>query len=103
MHRVLMTGIAAAAVFLCGGLCVSIARQQALPRATVKAGSLLQGLLKLDPGAIVTVGIAILVLTPVVRVIGSILAFARVRELGFVALTALVLALMTAGFLLGVG
>ena len=56
-----------------------------------------------DPIAIIALGLLLLLATPVVRVAVSIFAFALERDWRYVAITALVLAILIASFLLGKG
>ncbi|MDZ4828666.1 MAG: DUF1634 domain-containing protein [Phycisphaerae bacterium] len=58
-------------------------------------------LLSLRGRAIITLGIIVLVLTPVVRVVLSIIAFAADRDWIYVAMTGAVLVLLLASFVVG--
>ena len=58
-------------------------------------------LVHLDPAAYVSLGLIVLVATPFVRVVGSLVAFAVERDLAYVLITATVLVVMCAGVLLG--
>lgn len=51
--------------------------------------------------AVVTVGLVLLILTPLVRVLASLIAFARERDRLFTALTAVVLATLVVSYFLG--
>ena len=66
-------------------------------------GGVLAGLAHGDPLAILSLGLLVLLLTPVARVLVSILAFARERDWLYVAITALVLLILVVSFLLGAG
>jgi uncharacterized membrane protein len=59
------------------------------------------GLAHLRGQALVTLGLLVLIATPVVRVAVSIVGFAYQRDRAFVAITALVLGLLVASFVLG--
>jgi uncharacterized membrane protein len=61
------------------------------------------GLAHGDPRAIVALGLVLLLATPVVRVAVSIIAFAVSRDRLYVAITALVLAILIFSFLSGLG
>jgi uncharacterized membrane protein len=64
---------------------------------------LLAGLLQLQGGAIVLCGLFLLIATPVLRVAVSIVAFGCERDWPFVAITAIVLALLILSFALAKG
>jgi uncharacterized membrane protein len=66
-------------------------------------GDVLAGLTHGDPLAILSLGLLVLLLTPVARVLVSILAFARERDWLYVAITAVVLLILVVSFLLGAG
>ena len=54
-----------------------------------------------DPAAYLSLGLLVLIATPFVRVAGSIVAFARERDRRYVLVTAVVLAVMCLGVVLG--
>jgi uncharacterized membrane protein len=66
-------------------------------------GDVFSGLGQGDPLAILTLGLIVLLLTPVARVIISIFAFAHERDWLYVAITSLVLLILLVSFLLGRG
>lgn len=65
--------------------------------------AVLSGLAQGNPIAIIALGLLLLLATPVVNVAISIFAFALERDWRFVMITALVLAILIASFLLGKG
>lgn len=66
-------------------------------------GAMLRGLQSLDPSAIVELGLALLIATPVLRVASSIVAFAWSGDRLYTIITLLVLILLVAGMVLGYG
>jgi uncharacterized membrane protein len=66
-------------------------------------GDVISGLAHGDPLAILTLGLIVLLLTPVARVAISIFAFARERDWLYVGITTLVLLILLVSFLLGRG
>jgi uncharacterized membrane protein len=61
------------------------------------------GLLGLHPQSIIALGLILLILTPVMRVAISIVAFALERDRLYVVITSIVLLILIAGFLLQKG
>ena len=61
------------------------------------------GLTHGDPLAIIALGLILLLATPVLRVAVSVVAFAVIRDLLYVAITLLVLFILISSFLLGLG
>lgn len=110
--RVLQVGVLlAAAVVLVGAALLLIGRGgevadfrsfEGPPVALRSLGGILAGAAALDPAAIVQLGLVLLVATPVARVALTLVAFAFQRDRLYVAMTALVLALLLAGLVFGV-
>lgn len=69
---------------------------------TVSPGSIMRGVLALDPVAIIQVGVLLLILTPMMRVGMTVLLFGAQRDWVFVAITCIVFSVLVAG-LIGVG
>ncbi len=63
---------------------------------------LIDGIRKMQPDAIINLGILVLLLTPAARVIGAGVSFAMERDYRYVFISAIVLAVMTAAAIVGV-
>jgi uncharacterized membrane protein len=106
---VLRTGVTLSATIICAGLCLLLARGVFSDRMRIDAavayprslGALFSGLLALDPASVISLGLLALIATPFARVAVSIVAFAVERDWRYVAVTALVLAILIVGILLG--
>lgn len=107
----LLGGVAVAASLLLAGLALSLAGAgQGTPAlqdlwrhgASVTPTSLVRGVLRADPTALIQAGVLALVLTPVLRVAATVVLFAAERDWTFVAVTGAVLAMLVLG-LSGVG
>lgn len=101
VSRVLGAGIAVAVAFMLAGLVLGAAQGDGIPQRVVGLGRLLPGLVAFDPAACLSVGLLVLIATPFVRVIGSIVAFALQRDRRYVLVTTAVLVVMCVGVLLG--
>jgi uncharacterized membrane protein len=64
-------------------------------------GDVLAGVVHGDPLAIITLGLLLLLVTPVMRVLVSIVAFAIERDWRYVAITTLVLVILLVSFVIG--
>jgi uncharacterized membrane protein len=74
------------------------------PRAYPRSlGAVLSGVAHRDPLAVIALGLLVLIATPVLRVAVSIVTFALERDWVYVLITALVLCILIASFLLGAG
>jgi uncharacterized membrane protein len=107
---VLRAGVLASGAIICLGLLLlalkgkvgSLRLDEAIPYPrTLQA--LASGLASLDPASIIALGLLALVATPFARVAVSIAAFASERDWRYVAITAIVLAILVASVALGLG
>ena len=104
---VLLTGVSLAAALIAAGLLGSFAvgwrgSLIGLPAADVPMASfasLGDGLAALRPQAIAQLGLLVLLATPIVRVLTSLVAFALERDRLYVVLTAIVLGILLASAL----
>lgn len=115
LGRLLRLGVMASLLVMLAGIGVTIAAHPAYlddsgelaPLMAGKTefphtfGQLWRGLLSGDGPAIVTVGLVLLILLPIVRVVSSDVLFIRRRDWAFTVLTSVVLVVLLASFLLG--
>ncbi len=66
-------------------------------------GRVFAGLAGLDPISVISLGLLLVIITPVTRVAVSIIAFVMERDWHYVAITAVVLAVLLVSFALGKG
>ena len=79
----------------------SIIEYQAKPDFPNSLGDMFSGLVALKPYAIITFGLLVLIAIPVMRVLVSIIAFALERDWLYMAITAVVLAVLLLSFAIG--
>lgn len=101
VRRLLGAGIALAVVFMAVGLVLSLIDRDGLPSHMVPLADVPSLLAAFDPAAYFSLGVLALIATPFVRVVGSIVAFARERDKRYVVITAVVFAVMCIGVVLG--
>jgi uncharacterized membrane protein len=89
VHALLIIGGGASALLLLCAVALSL-----VGRRPLDAGA---------PRRLAELGMEVLMLTPAARVVGSLVVFVHLRDRRYVVITATVLALMLAGFLLGKG
>jgi uncharacterized membrane protein len=108
---VLRTGVLTSVALLVLGTLLTFARHPGLWSApldlaasagsTVPLADLPAGLAALRGSAVITLGLIVLVLTPVIRVAASLILFLRQRDRRFAAITGAVLLILLLSFLLG--
>ena len=112
ISTVLRVGVVTSLLLVLAGTIVTFARTPSLLSSPLRLGhepgaavhslrAIIAGVADLDGPAIVMAGLLLLIATPVLRVAVSIFIFLRERDAAFVAITAVVLALLRLSFALG--
>jgi uncharacterized membrane protein len=103
VQRVLGTGLVLSAAMLLLGLAQLVLAGRPLPTATLPPGEAIREALGLQPSGLLTLGILLLLVTPVLRVVGSILVFICDGDRLYALVTFAVLVVVIIGALLGQG
>ena len=103
IYHTLRAGTLACAVLLLAALAYVAASGTAIPTDVVPIPDLVAALGRLTPAAVLSVGLLLLILTPVARVALSVGYFAREKDATYVLVTLIVLANLIAGLVLGIG
>jgi uncharacterized membrane protein len=100
--HVLRGGVLLSVGVLLAGLVIAAIEGSGFPSQVLEPGQLLGPLVRFRPQALLSLGVLILVLTPVVRVALSLVGFLKERDGTYVAITAIVLLNLAAAFLIGI-
>lgn len=79
---------------MAAGIALVVAAGESLPHTMPGVAGLPGALRRLDPAAYLSLGLVVLIVTPVVRVAGAMVVFARERDRRYLLLSAAVLAIM---------
>jgi len=101
VHGILVVGFVVSAALFLIGLGLSLWQRQPLPSATVSPAEALRLILALQPVGFLSLGLVVLIATPMLRVVGSILVFVWQRDWRYAGVTLLVLLIMIASIALG--
>jgi uncharacterized membrane protein len=101
VHHTLVAGVAFGLALLVAGIVLSVAGRGGLAVHSLKAPAALHAALHLRAAGFYSLGLLALILTPFIRVMGSIVAFAAARDWRFVAVTSVVLAVMLVSIVVG--
>lgn len=101
VHRVLAVGLAISATLMIAGVAAGLAQDQNLPKVVLSVGAALRRGAQLQADGLLSLGLFALILTPFLRVTGSVVVFAKERDWRYVGITVLVLAIMIASLWLG--
>jgi uncharacterized membrane protein len=103
VHQILIVGLVISTFLLVAGLILDVIQRTELPAAALSPGEAFQRVLQLRPSGFLSLGLIVLMFTPVVRVIGSIIVFAWERDRRYMLVTLFVLAVMITSVVLGRG
>ena len=90
IYHVLRGGVVVSVAVLLVGFILVALSAQAIPERTIPPRTLGFELFRFSPAGYLSLGVLILILTPVVRVVLSLLSFAKERDRLYVMLTAIV-------------
>lgn len=103
VHKVLIIGLALSTTLMLAGVALDIFLGRALPETVAALGEIFPRIVALRPSGLLTLGLLVLIATPILRVIGSIAAFVYERDWRFAAVTSVVLLVMMISIVLGKG
>jgi uncharacterized membrane protein len=103
VHTVLIIGLALSTALMLVGICIDLFSQQDLPTAVPDLGDVLGRVAALRPSGFLALGLLVLIATPILRVIGSIVAFLYERDWRYAGITTVVLLVLSISLLLGRG
>jgi len=101
VHWVLLIGLVVSVTLMAAGIVLGFAQGTGLPDDVVAPAALRGALADGEAAAFLTLGLLVLVVTPFLRVAGTLVAFARARDGRYVLISAAVLTLMCLSVLLG--
>ncbi len=103
VHQLLIVGLYASVFLMVTGIVIDLVRQRAFPVAVLPLGEAFSRSVHLRASGYFSLGLLLLILTPVLRVVGSISVFLWERDWHFAGITFLVLAVMVTSILVGAG
>jgi uncharacterized membrane protein len=101
VHWVLLVGLLVSVALMAAGIVLGLAQGTGLPDDVIGPADLAGALADGEAAAFLTLGLLVLVVTPFLRVAGSLVAFALERDGRYVLISAAVLTLMCLSVLLG--
>jgi uncharacterized membrane protein len=103
VHSVLIVGVALATALMLSGLGLDLFLNRELPTTVPDVSEVISRVLVLRPSGFFALGLLVLIATPILRVIGSILAFAYEQDWRFVFITVVVLMVVVVSMVIGRG
>lgn len=101
VYHVLRGGLVASAGFVVFSAILALAGGASLPEVSVPLRALGGDFLQLTPSGLMSLGVLVLIFTPMVRVAASLLSFVKDRDRPYVVVTAIVLVNLLVGLSLG--
>jgi len=102
-RRALLTGVYVSAAILSAGLLIMFLQAETRPNDPPSIAQMFRGAGRLRGVCLVYLGLLLLAATPILRVIAMVGVYVRRREWFMVVVSAVVLALLTVGLVLGTG
>lgn len=103
VHFVLTIGLIVSTVLILVGLGLDLLSHRQVPTSVPTFGEVFRLTAELRPSGFLTLGLLVMVATPILRVLGSTLAFIYERDWRYAAITCIVLLVVTLSLLLGQG
>ncbi len=103
VHGILIVGLAISSALLVFGLALALLASQPPPTALLSPAAAIQACLALQPAGFLSLGLIVLLITPITRVIGSVIVFAWERDWVYTVVTLTVLVVMVISIMVGRG
>lgn len=103
VHKVLVVGLLVSTAILVFGILLGLVEHRPLPDTTLSVGEAVSRTVGLRPSGFLNLGLLVLIVTPILRVVGSIFVFIYERDWRYAGITALVLTIMLFSLLSGHG
>jgi uncharacterized membrane protein len=103
IHKLLTVGLAASTVAMLAGIALDLIHHVDAPSQVPHFTEVLRRVLALQPSGFLALGLIILIMTPILRVAGSFIAFVYERDWRFAGLTFFVLLILALSVTLGRG
>ena len=101
VHNLLIIGLTASVVLILTGLIITLVGQQPVPHSMTPPGDIVAQIIHLEAAGYFTLGLLVLIATPVMRVILSAVTFVIEKDWRFTAITLFVLATVLVSIFLG--
>lgn len=101
VHRMLLIGLGFSTAVLLAGMALSVAAHRHMPSKVAELGELYGGLKAGEPSSVLSLGILLLIATPVLRVLGSLVEFVLKKDWRFALITAAVLLILGISLIFG--
>jgi uncharacterized membrane protein len=103
VHRLLVVGLGLSSLLMVLGLVLDVVLHRQIPATIPDLGEMLARVLAGRPSGFLSLGLLVLLATPIVRVIGSIAAFVHERDWRYALVSSLVLLVVILSVVLGQG
>lgn len=101
LHKLLIIGLALSVALILTGLALSLTNQQSLPSGVLPFASIFPSVFALEASGFFSLGLLVLIATPIIRVISSFISFLVERDWRFAGITLVVLLTVLVSILLG--
>jgi len=100
IRRMLIAGLILSTIAMGAGILFGLVQKAPVPYRTADFGQVLEGVRCFSPGSYLSLGLLLLIATPILRVLGSLVEFAVRGDWRYVCITLLVLLVLSVSMLL---
>lgn len=101
LHKLLVIGLALSVALILSGLAIALLTHQSVPVQVLPVGKVFCSVFNLEASGFLSLGLLVLIATPIVRVISSLVAFLFEKDWHFAGITLLVLITVMVSILFG--
>jgi uncharacterized membrane protein len=101
VHSALVIGLIASTGLMIIGVILDLVKHRVPPSMTIPVGESVERAMGLRPSGFLELGLLVLILTPLLRVVGSVIVFLHERDWRYAGITALVLLIMLVSIISG--
>lgn len=103
VHHLLVIGLVISTILMAAGLVIMLCTHSDFPTALVGINQIIPAMLGFNPAGYMTLGLLVLIATPIVRVLGSIIGFLVEKDWRYAAVSGVVLLIVLCSIYFGRG
>ncbi len=101
LHKLLVIGLVISVILIITGLVLALVKHENVPTVVPTLGTVFSQLCAWHPSGFLALGILVVIATPIMRVVGSAIAFILEKDWRFAAITLVVLITVTVSIFTG--
>lgn len=103
VHGILTVGLAVSTILMLAGILGDLILSRTMPTVEPDPSQIVQSIIELRPSGFMSLGLLVLLATPIIRVVGSVVAFVYERDWRYAGITFLVFMIVLSSIVFGRG